>query len=124
VIGGSRWCCVPPWRAVLPGHCPGAAPAPYGVAAGDSDTTAFEGRLSSIRRWLREGEMALTMCVPGLTCRHAVRVVSARLRDVPGVESVEVDGPAGWVVVRGAVDAQQVRAALVEAGYPPEPLSG
>ena len=45
--------------------------------------------------------MALTMRVPGLTCRHAVRVVSARLRDVPGVESVEVDGPAGWVVVRG-----------------------
>ena len=68
--------------------------------------------------------MALTMCVPGLTCRHAVRVVSARLRDVPGVLSVEVDGPAGWVVVRGPVDAQQVLAALVEAGYPPEPLSG
>jgi copper chaperone CopZ len=68
--------------------------------------------------------MALTMCVPGLTCRHAVRVVSARLRDVPGVQSVEVDGPAGWVVVRGPVDAQQVRFALVEAGYPPEPLSG
>ena len=67
--------------------------------------------------------MALTMCVPGLTCRHAVRVVSARLLDVP-VESVEVDGPAGWVVVRGPVDAQQVRAALVETGYPPEPLSG
>ena len=68
--------------------------------------------------------MALTMRVPGLTCRHAVRVVSARLRDVPGVQSVEVDGPAGWVVVRGPVDAQQVRAALVEAGYPPDPLSG
>jgi len=68
--------------------------------------------------------MALTMLVPGLTCRHAVRVVSARLRDVPGVESVEVDGPAGWVVVRGPVDGEQVRAALVEAGYPPEPVSG
>jgi copper chaperone CopZ len=68
--------------------------------------------------------MALTMRVPGLTCRHAVRVVSARLRDVPGVESVEVDGPAGVVVVRGPVDAQQVRGALVEAGYPPEPVSG
>jgi hypothetical protein len=26
--------------------------------------------------------MALMMCVPDLTCRHAVRVVSARLRDV------------------------------------------
>jgi DNA-binding SARP family transcriptional activator/copper chaperone CopZ len=48
----------------------------------------------------------------------------ARLRDVPGVESVEVDGPTGWVVVHGPVDAQQVLAALVEAGYPPEPLSG
>jgi copper chaperone CopZ len=68
--------------------------------------------------------MAVTMSVSGLTCRHAVRVVSARLRDVPGVQSVEVDGPAGLVVVRGPVDAQQVRAALVEAGYPPEPLSG
>jgi copper chaperone CopZ len=68
--------------------------------------------------------MALTMRVPGLTCRHAVRVVSARLRDVPGVQSVEVDGPAGWVVVRGPVDAQQVRTALVEAGYPPEPFTG
>jgi copper chaperone CopZ len=68
--------------------------------------------------------VALTMRVPGLTCRHAVRVVSARLRDVPGVESVEVDGPAGWVAVRGPVDAQQVRAALVQAGYPPETFSG
>ena len=67
--------------------------------------------------------MALTMRVPGLTCRHAVRVVSARLRDIPGVESVEVDGPAGRVVVRGPVDARQVLAALVEAGYPPDPLS-
>jgi copper chaperone CopZ len=68
--------------------------------------------------------MELTMRVPGLTCRRAVRVVSARLRDVPGVESVEVDAPAGWVVVRGPVDAQQVRTALVEAGYPPEPFTG
>ena len=68
--------------------------------------------------------MAVTVCVPGLTCRHAVRVVSARLRDVPGVQSVEVDASAGLVVVRGSVDAREVRAALVEAGYPPEPLSG
>ncbi len=68
--------------------------------------------------------MAVTMYVPGLTCRHAVRVVSARLRDVPGVQSVAVDAPAGLVVVRGPVDAREVHAALVGAGYPPEPLSG
>ena len=68
--------------------------------------------------------MALTMRVPGVTCRRAVRVVSARLRDVPGVESVEVDGPGGRVMVCGPVEAEQVLAALVEVGYPPEPLGG
>ena len=68
--------------------------------------------------------MEVTMRVPGLMCRHAVRAVSARLRDVPSVQSVEVDALAGLVVVRGPVDYQQVRAALVAAGYPPEPLTG
>lgn len=68
--------------------------------------------------------MAVTLCVPGLTCRHAVRVVSARLRDVPGVLSVQVDAPAGLVVVHGPVDTRDVRAALLAAGYPPEPLTG
>lgn len=68
--------------------------------------------------------MGVTLCVPGLTGRHAVRVVSARLRDVPGVQTVEVDASAGLVVVRGPVEAGEVRAALVEAGYPPEPLIG
>jgi len=68
--------------------------------------------------------MAVIMCVPGLTCRHAVRVVSARLRDVPGVQSVEVDASTGLVVVRGPVEAREVRAALLDVGYPPEPLTG
>ncbi len=65
--------------------------------------------------------MEVTMRVPGLTGRHAVRVVSARLRDVPGVQSVEVNASAGLVTVRGPVEARLVRAALAEAGYPPEP---
>ena len=68
--------------------------------------------------------MTLTLCVPGLMCRHAVRAVSARLRDVPGVQSVEVAAPAGLVMIHGPVDARQVRAALVEAGHPPDPVSG
>jgi len=68
--------------------------------------------------------MAVTLSVPGLSGRHAVRVVSARLWDVPGVQSVEVDAPAGVVLVGGQVDVGQLRAALVEAGYPPESLSG
>ena len=67
--------------------------------------------------------MAVTVGVPGLTGRSDVRLVSARLRDVPGVLSVEVDAATGVVVVRGSVDAPAVRAALLEVGYLPEPLT-
>ena len=68
--------------------------------------------------------MAVTVGVPGLTGRSDVRVVSARLRDVPGVHVGGGGRAAGVVVVRGSVDARQVRAALLEAGYLPEPLTG
>ena len=61
--------------------------------------------------------------VSGRLCRHGVRVVSARLRDVPGVVSVEVNAAAGLVVVGGPVDAGQVCAALAEVGYSAEPYS-
>ena len=67
--------------------------------------------------------MAVTVGVPGLTGRSDVRLVSARLRDVPGALSVEVNAATGVVVVRGSVDATAVRAALLEAGYVPEPLT-
>ena len=68
--------------------------------------------------------MAVPAGVPGLTGRSDVRLVSARLRDVPGVISVEVDAVAGVVVVRGSVDATAVRAALLEVGFLPDPLTG
>ena len=67
--------------------------------------------------------MAVTVGVPGLTGRSDVRLVSARLRDVPGVLSVEVNAAAGVVVVRGSVDAPAVRAAFLEVGYLPESLA-
>jgi len=68
--------------------------------------------------------MAVNAGVPGLTGRSDVRLVSARRRDVPGVISVEVDAVAGVVVVRGSVDATAVRAALLEVGFLPDPLTG
>lgn len=71
-----------------------------------------------------EGMMAVSVGVPGLTGRSDVRLVSARLRDVPDALSVEVDAAAGVVVVRGSVDATAVRAALLEVGYLPGPLTG
>ena len=68
--------------------------------------------------------MAVSVGVPGLTGRSDVRLVSARLRDVPDALSVEVDAAAGVVVVRGSVDATAVRAAYLEVGYLPGPLTG
>lgn len=55
--------------------------------------------------------------------RHGVRVVSARLSDVPGVLSVEVDAAAGLVAVGGVAHPGQIGAALAEVGYPAESIS-
>ena len=56
--------------------------------------------------------------VPGMTCRHSVRVVTARLRDLPGVVMVAADAAAAEVVVHGDVSEDQVRAALVGVTFP------
>ena len=53
-------------------------------------------------------------------CAVGVRAAAGR----PWVLSVEVDAATGVVVVRGSVDATAVRAALLEVGYLPEPLTG
>jgi copper chaperone len=56
--------------------------------------------------------------VPGMSCAHCEQSVSSELRDVPGVESVEVDLETKLVVVRGeALDDKVLRAAIEEAGY-------
>jgi copper chaperone CopZ len=62
---------------------------------------------------------AVEMQVPGMTCRHCVRAVTARLRDLPGVVSVEADAGHARLVVRGDVTAEQVRAALEGVSFAP-----
>ena len=54
------------------------------------------------------------MQVPGMTCRHCVRAVTARLRDLPGVVAVEADAEHARLVVYGDITADQVRAAVDE----------
>ena len=56
--------------------------------------------------------------VPGMTCRHSVRVVTARLRDLPGVVMVAADAAAAEVVVHGDVSEDQVRAILADVMFP------
>ena len=52
----------------------------------------------------------LTLLVPGMTCRHCVRKVTAALRDVPGVQLVQADLTTATVVLRG--DPRSPRSSL------------
>ena len=60
----------------------------------------------------------LTLLVPGMTCRHCVRKVTAALRDVPGVQLVQADLTTTTVVLRGDPTVAEVLAALDGAGFP------
>ena len=66
----------------------------------------------------------LTLRVPGMTCRHCVRKVTAVLRDVPGVQLVQADLTTGTVVLHGYPSASDVLAALDRAGFLGTVVSG
>ena len=60
-----------------------------------------------------------TYTVSGMSCQHCVDAVTAEVGRIAGVEQVQVDLPAGSVMVTSAapLDLEQVRAAVDEAGY-------
>jgi copper chaperone CopZ len=60
----------------------------------------------------------ITLHVPEMTCRRLVRVVTARVRDLPGVEMVEANVDTAVLVVHGTATERQVCVALAEAGFP------
>jgi len=53
--------------------------------------------------------------MPEVFCRHIVRLVTARLRDVPGVVTVEMDAAAGAIVVTGRMSRAAVTEAFADA---------
>ena len=60
----------------------------------------------------------ITYSVPAMHCAHCERAVASELRQVAGVESVDVDLDTKLVVVSGAgLDDAALRAAIEEAGY-------
>jgi copper chaperone CopZ len=60
----------------------------------------------------------ITLHVPDMRCRRCVRSVTARLRDLPGVVTVEANATTGELVVHGDVTEGQVRDALADVPLP------
>jgi copper chaperone CopZ len=60
----------------------------------------------------------LVYSVPAMHCAHCERAVKQELAAVSGVDDVEVNLDTKLVVVHGqALDDQELRAAIAEAGY-------
>jgi copper chaperone CopZ len=59
----------------------------------------------------------LRVHVDGMSCRHCVRDVTARLRDVSGVEIVVADATRSLVVLTGTMSDTEVLEALAGSSY-------
>lgn len=60
-----------------------------------------------------------TYTVVGMTCGHCVNAVTEEVSKLAGVRKVDIDLPSGAVTVESdqPLDAQEVAAAVDEAGY-------
>jgi len=60
----------------------------------------------------------ITYHVPGMSCDHCKRAISAKVGSVAGVTRVDVDLDSKLVVVTGDdLDDRQLRTAIEDAGY-------
>lgn len=59
----------------------------------------------------------LRLAVTSMRCRHCVRDVTARLRDVPGVTMVMADAASSTVELEGTMSVADVEAALRNTSY-------
>lgn len=59
----------------------------------------------------------LTLTVDGMGCRHCVREVTARLRDVPGVKTIAANMSTCTVKLTGYMTDEDVIAALADTKY-------
>jgi copper chaperone CopZ len=91
----------------------------------DSVRTAQRRTLDASDRRSFESEPAmrqLNLHVGGMSCRRCVREVTARLRDVPGVETVTADPGDCLVRLSGSMQLTDVLAAFGGTSYRPRLL--
>ena len=62
----------------------------------------------------------LNVFVAGMSCRRCVREVTARLRDVPGVETVSANPVDCMVRLSGSMEVAEVLAAFTGTTYRPQ----
>ncbi|MDX1925758.1 MAG: cation transporter [Pirellulaceae bacterium] len=55
--------------------------------------------------------------VSGMTCNHCRKAVENAIRNVPGVDAVDVDLDLETAVVHGTADATTISSAVIDAGY-------
>lgn len=84
----------------------------------DREKTAPAGTVGNVTEANTNRSLEVRLHVPGLQGRQLVRLVTARLRDLPGVDLVQADGPTGILVVQGTVTEQGLREALAALGLP------
>jgi copper chaperone CopZ len=61
----------------------------------------------------------MTLHLTGMSCRRCVREVTARLRDVPGVETVAANAGTSTVRLSGVMVAADVLGAFTGTSYQP-----
>lgn len=65
----------------------------------------------------RHSPHALVITVPGMAGRDDVRLISARVADVPGVSALSADLSTQTLTVEGNVSADAIATAIASAGY-------
>jgi copper chaperone CopZ len=84
----------------------------------DSGQTASRRRLRAQLLFLCEAPVrTMTFVVDSLNCRRCVREVTARLRDVPGVETLSADMGRSLIRVSGTMTVDDVLAAFAGLSF-------